>query len=437
MDTSDLRKHMHERVLKNLQNINFQDPDWHKPFTDFDPVTKHNIVMWYLKELVEKHEYVDEIFALAKIYAMDADPGVDDKYVGNKRIEEGEEISNITSVRGVACWLLASIAATFRTEFYPEIISLLEKLTSDPVYYVRMQATVTLSFFAANIRARQHQDGTIFDFKDEDRKTVLDLSLKMLIEHRDMPRVLENVVRIFEVLRGLPEAQARQVIDILFYNSKGELQPSYITRQGVPLLIFFAEYRSTFGDGFDGTWFQNYAEKILALSEKEAPYLRSTFEWHVWKEIEKDAQSYEKLKKYMPLFLHEDEFEQQPLTQYDFLILQVLKVAPQDGVELFQQLLNYIETWAHEYDIREHAWMLSGGEVIEAIAPIAPERLIPMLAQIKRIFVKGVWIGNIEQMFKAYKLIPNVNTRDRIYPELKKLYEEFQSLDRVGKLGEL
>lgn len=438
MEYLDYRTLKQKQILEELGKINLDKPDWSRFFTNTDASTKYSIIIWYLKELVEKKEkgFLKEIFAIAKIYATDSDPSPEDDNI-NKKIGEGQEIPNIYTVRGTVCWLLSSIAATFKTEYYTDIISILEKLAFDPVYYVRIQATVPLSFFAANIRARRHKDETPFEFKDEDRQRVIDLSFRMLKEHRDMPRVLEGVVRVFEALRGLPEMQARQVIKTLFYNSKGELQPEYLTRQGVPLLIFFAEYRKNLlDDNFNGTWFQEFAYKLLKLPEDKAPYLRSTFIWHTWKELESNSKNYQELKKYIPLFMHE-EFELQPLHQYDFLILQVLKASPEDGVELFQGLLNYIERWAYKYDISQHAWMLSAGNMVEAVAPVAPDKLIGFLTQITRIVSGGVWVGDIERMFKSYLLIGDEKQREQLRPEILKIYEDIRKFDRIGKLGDI
>lgn len=432
MDVPSWTKMTQDKVLENLKKVDFNDPNWAKPFTEFDTVTKHNVVIWYLKELVEKREYVDEIFAIAKIYAEDKDPTPTSDSL-NEKIEKGEEVRYLTSVRGTNCWLLAAIAATFRTKYYPEIISILEKLAFDPVYYVRIQATVPLSFFAQNIRARQHPDGKPFDFRDEDRKRVADLSFRMLQEHRDLPRVLEGVTNIFNALRAISEGQARQVIESFFYNSKGQIQPEYITHQAVPLLLFFAEYRSNLGDGFNGKWFQDFAIKLLKLPEAEAPHLKSTFIWHTWKEIQSDVKNYDKFKKYIPFFFNE-EFEIQPLGQYDFLVKEVLKASPADGVALYKQLLEYVLKWAPKYDVRQHAWLLTTHEIVEEIAKVSPQNLLEILHQVTSIISHGIYVGYLETIYKSYLLVPDKDQGMKMHPEILKMYEVAKKLDRFEKL---
>lgn len=417
MDTFDYRKHVQEKVLTELKNVDFNNPDWHHPITDMDP----DIVIWFLKELVEKKEYVREIFELAKIYAENKNPSPELDNL-NEKIKNGEEVRNIYTVRGSVCWLLTSIAATFRTEFYSEIISILEKLAFDPVYYIRIQATYPLSFFAKNIRARQHADQTLFDFKDQDRQRVLELSFRMLEAHRDLPRVLEGMVNIFDALRGINENQAKQVVEYFFHNSKGELQPEYLTRQGAPLLLFFAEYRTDLGDNFNSKWFQDFVFKLLKLSEKDAPYLRSTFIWHVWKEIQSDPKAYIRFQKYIPFFFNED-FEVQPLGQYDFLVKEVLNVSPKDGVVLFKTLLEYVLKWAPKYNIQDHAWLLTTHEIVEEIAKQCPEDLLDILDLITSIISQGVYIGYLDRIYKSYLLVPNKEKGTAMRPRIIKLFE--------------
>ncbi len=430
MDTFDYRKHVQEKVLTELKQANLTDPDWCKSIIELDP----DIVIWFLKELVEKKEYVEEIFELAKIYAKHKNPLPEDDKI-NEKIEKGEEIRNIYTVRGSVCWLFTAIAATFRTEFYPEIISILEKLAFDPVYYVRIQSTFPLSFFAKNIRAYKHPDGTLFDFKNEDRIRVINLSFRMLEEHRDLPLILGGVINVFDALRVINETQAKEVISYFFYNSKEQLQPEYLTRQGVPLLLFFAEYRADFGDNFNGKWFQDFAFILLKLSEKNAPYLKSTFIWHTWKEIQSGENDYLKFKKYIPLFLSE-ELEIQALGQYDFLVKEVLKISPSDGVSLFKKELAYIRKWAYKFDIREHAWLLSAYEIVDEIAKTSPDNLIEVLSLLTPIINRGIYIGNLETIYKSYLLVPDKDKSLAMRPKIVDLYKNAKTSRWVNNLPE-
>lgn len=434
MNVPDSIKLIQEEVLENLKKIDFRDPKWMKPFTtDLDPVTIHNIVIWYLKELVDKGEYVDEIFEIAKIYSVSEDPLIVDDI--NEKIERGEEIRNIYTVRGTVCWLLTSIAATLKTEHYTEIISILEKLTTDPVYYVRIQATVPLSFFARNLRAQKNKDGKKFNFSGNDRQRVIDISLKMLQNHRNIPRVLEGVTNVFEAFRAIDEARAKQVIDYSFFNSRGQIQPEYLTQKVIPLLLFYAEYRSENDPSFNGSWFQKLAVKLLEIPEIKAPYLRSTFIWHTWKEIQLNPNSYVKYKKYIPFFLHED-LEFQSLGQYDFLVKEVLRASPDDGVLLYQLELKHILKWVNKDNAMQHAWLLSADEIIEEIAKKAPNNLLGILEQLTEIVCRGVYISYLDRIFRSYQLVTDKEKGLSMREKILEMYSTIKKIDRFKKLPE-
>ncbi len=52
------------------------------------------------------------------------------------RIEEGEDPRLIYTVRGTVPWLLQTLIATLKTEYYPHILDIVEKLAIDPAPHV-------------------------------------------------------------------------------------------------------------------------------------------------------------------------------------------------------------------------------------------------------------------------------------------------------------
>lgn len=431
---TEWKKFLEEEVLTLLATLERGDSQALLKFAEFSAEEKASHVIWFLKTLVERGEFIPQIFLVAKLYSEDSDPHIDGDL--NDRIIATEDIRYIHTVRGTNCWLIQALAATFRTEFYSELINVLDRLADDPVLYVRMQATVPLSFFARNIRAERHPDGRVFPFIDEDKRRVVSICFRMLNENRDIPRVLESVTNVFDALRVLRTDEARTVVESLFFNNAHQIQPQYVTHQGVPLLLFFAEFRADVGDDFDPSWFQNFAARMLQFTQEEAPYLRSTFIWHTWKEIQTNPLNYNKFKKYIPLFLG-DRLEIQPLGQYDFLVKEVIKAAPQDGVNLYKILLDYVLRWAAEYNIQDHAWLLSTHEVVEEVARNSPEDLLDILQRITQIVSKGIYIGYLETIYKSYTLVKNETDRERLHGAVSELYKTVKEHDRMNKLPEV
>jgi hypothetical protein len=246
----------------------------------------------------------------------------------------------------------------------------------------------------------------------------------MLEQHRDLPRVLQSVVHIFDSLRSINQTQAQQVIEYFFYDSEEKLQPDYLIHEVIPLLIFFAEFKIISDNRFDSVWFQEFAFKVLTLSEKKAPRLRSTFIWHTWKEIQSDPSTYPKFKKYIQFFLTDDyELEDESLGQYEFLVKEVLSVSPDDGVELFKKILSYVLRFAPEYDIQQHAWLLTTHEIVDEIAKSSPKDLVVVLTLITEIVSRNIRIGYLDKIFQSYLLTPEKEEREQMRTEIQKLYD--------------
>ena len=83
-----------KRILRELE-----DPDWEnlleKEYSKFD-------IIWILADLVQEGQFVEKALRVAELYARDPDPvpGFDNL---NEKIEKGEDINNIYTIRGEAC----------------------------------------------------------------------------------------------------------------------------------------------------------------------------------------------------------------------------------------------------------------------------------------------------------------------------------------------
>ena len=315
----------------------------------------------------------------------------------NKKIEEGEDPRLIYTVRGTVPWLLQILIATLRTEYYSRILDIVEKLALDSVYYVRQQATVALSLFAANIRAKQNKDGTPFDFKDEDKKRVLNLAFRMLNENRDFPRVLEYVANVFDKLRLITEDQAKEVLTIFCYDKNGNINPEYLTSHVVPLVLFFAEFRKKYEPIFNNEWFQDFLKKFI--NDAKDYSLKSTLIWHTWRVIEDDISNYSIVKAYIPLFFN-NMADREPIGQMEFLINAVLKVSPQEGTELYQKFLEYLN---NEFQITNHdnkIWFTHSEEIIRMIDPSKIDRILVLLKELRQ---KGNYVGEENIIFSTIR----------------------------------
>ncbi len=392
MDTKTFSELLKDDVIEQIQKVDLKSKDWDAWFLKWkDPSTRTQII-WILRDLAEKKEYVDKIVAIADMYSKDPNPDGDFDDL-NKKIEAGEDIRSIYTVRGTLPWLLQTLIATFKTEYYPDILKITERLIEDQVYYVRQQATVPLSLFVANLRAKKNVDGTDFNFTDKDKSSAYSLSFKMLRENCNLPRVLEYVSNVFDKLRNITAEEAKEVLTTFCYNEK-KINPEYLTSHVVPLVIFFAEFRKKNEAGFDNYWFQVFLENFIKDAKDSC--LRSTLIWHMWRVIEEDASNYQLVKKYIPL-LFENISDHEPVGQMEFLVNEVLKADSKDGIELYITFLNYLDKMNFSSSFK--LWLTQTEETLERIKKIDSSKVLEILPLLKGLRLKGCYVGDEKTIF--------------------------------------
>ncbi len=381
-------------VLDQIKRIDLAKSDWSKEILEWKDQSTKTDIIWFLKELVEKGEYIREALEIADLYSRDENPTPEYDNL-NEKVKNGEETRIIYTVRGTVPWLLQMIIVTLKTEYYPRILDIVERLANDEVYYVRQQAMVALSMFAANVRAKQNKDGTAFDFRDEDRAKVYELAFRVLRENRDMPRVLESLASVFDKLRFIDEAQAKEMLTIFCYDSKGSIHPEYLTSHVVPLALFFAEFRKKFDTNFDDEWFKLFLEKYIRDSKD--PHLKSTLIWHTWRIIEDDPSDYNRVKRYIPLFF--DNFaNDEPVGQFEFLINAVLRASFLEGIQLYEKFLSELN---HKLPFinDQRFYFTHTEEIIRQINNIEPSRLSKIFGMLRQLKMQGCYIGDEKVIF--------------------------------------
>jgi hypothetical protein len=390
MEIKSYRENLRQLIVDSLGKIDLKSENWGEEIFHWKGSDAKTEIIWILKELVEKGEFIDVAVAISVAYSGDENPGINYDDL-NQKIEKGEEIRNIYTVRGTLPWLLQPLIATFKTDQYPKIIDIVEKLIQDPVYYVRQQATVPLSLLVANLKATKNTDGSPFNFRDEDKKRVFDLSVKMLRDNRSLPRVLEYVVNVFDKLRYIEAAQAKEMLNLVCYDLNGVQNPEYLTSHVAPLVIFFAEFRKQFDPSFENVWFQGFLENFIKNADNRK--LQSTIIWNIWKEIENKSSSYDLLKRYIP-FLFNGSVDHAPVGQMEFLVNRVMDVSMTDGIDLYIKFLKFlINGLPNSGEVK--IWFIQNEEAIAKIQKNNPEKIGEILILLKQLQLKGCHIGGI------------------------------------------
>jgi len=400
----------------------FEDPDWRGQISDFYPRWKVEI-LWNMVDFVREGKYLEEAMFIAESFVDDPDPTIDDST--NQEILKGEDARAIVTVRGTLAWLLNVIVGTLNASYYSRVISLLEKLCIDDAVYVRQQATYPLAGLTLNLRAERNPDGSVFPFSVADKERVRGLAFLMLEQNKQYPRVLELLANVFEKLRLLDEQKALYVLKSFLYKPEGGFNPDYVTHEIAPLLIFFAEFRRDHEPGFNSAEFETL---LMTVIESASPRLKTTIVWHIWKTIENDPKTYPRLRKYIPIFF-KGEFEEEPLSQYEFLIEKILLQSPTDAVEVFKMEIDYLKRALYKKPFQENwtLWFHNPESIVEAVAENDPGSLLGILDVLKEISLRHGYIGDVTKVFSSFRKAP-AELQEQLSTEITPMYETLRAV---------
>ena len=414
--------------LKEQLNKLFEESNWRERFLDFYPGWKID-TLWAVVELVREGKFLPQAMWVAEYLAEDPDPSLEDP--SNQDVLKGEEVKPILTVRGTVAWLVGAIIGRLDTTYYHRAINVVEKLCNDRAVYVRQMATYPLTGLMVNIKAAKNPDGTDFKFEQADRDRVTGLAFSMLEANRSYPRVLEVLVNVFDRMRFLDEEQAMHVLRFFLYQKNDEYQPDYVTHNIAPLLIFFAEFRKDSFSAFSLLSFNpaNFQNLLREVIKTARPRLKTTIVWHFWKTIESDPKTYAQLKKYVPRFF-EGEFQEEPLSQYEFLAEKVLVQSPEEAVWIFKQEIEYLKRALEKQIGREDwtIWFHNPEDLVEAVAQCDPDSLANILGVLRNISLKRGYVGNLARIFSSYKKAP-AELQGRLAQEIEPLYESLRFHD--------
>jgi hypothetical protein len=332
------------------------------------PVYSRQQVVLYGEGLIKTNDW-DNVLWIVREFKNDPDPGLlndPDDAAGQSnyhlRIQEGEEVRIIATVRGHLCWLLQRMVCENRTELYPEIVDIVENYARGENLYIRQQSTVPLIELARRRHARQPNDQPFMTSELTFR--IRTLAFRMLRDNISFPRVLEWVARVFVWIRDLNDEEAGEVLCTLL-----EKAPEEAADDISQLLIYFAIFRK---DHFPelGTFDSEQFSKLLSEHISRGPNaIRAHITWLMWKLLEGEEMEFTQAGSYVTAvpdgpydsstFHHFYQIIAKHIDQHADLLCPALKKA-------FQREREFIEANPREVIWNFHDTWNSLGQVFEA-----------------------------------------------------------------------
>lgn len=342
------------------------------------------------------------------------------EYNYSAQILKNEEIRNITTVRGHLCWLMAHVIAKNQPQYYSEIIEILQRYISEDNLYIRVQATYPLIELILRRHATKNQDGSIFDWKQEERDLVTKLPMRLLRANIKYPRVLEALIEVFKFFGELTDNEAEEVLKVLI-----STQESYILHELPHLLIYYRFFRvQDFPERgyFDVSKFETILRNQIQFGKGT---IKSSLVWHFWNILNKERLSYDEVREYIFLFW-ENGYDPDVASMFSLLFEELLKVAPEDAKYLFHKVVDLLQKYLTERPYEPHQAYINGTEEVIQLLASEPEVLIQVIDRLKDISHNGVYIGDLTKIFESYKLVAGED-KVRVRNELKRIYVEIKA----------
>lgn len=254
-------------------------------------------------EKLAEAKLFDEAFCIIKIFINDSDPILknypDDPegtFNRHQKIIAGEDDLSIGSVRGYCAWVLQKFATLNGRSYIPAILPLVEKLTKDQNYYVRLQSCIPLLELVKNRNTVLPDDKKERFLSFEISKKIEDVAFSMLRNpaNHKLPAIMKHLAMVFGYMRSIDQKKAYEVLQTFLKDEypkkdKQKGHESYLAdvlSEAAPLYIFFTEYRTQSFKDWPKDWEplgkfddQPFKELLISLVTNDNPEIKQIFAW--------------------------------------------------------------------------------------------------------------------------------------------------------------
>jgi len=204
-------------------------------------------IVQFAEKLASSRLYEEALY-IVKIFVKDSDPIIknysDDSkgdFNYHQKIIEGDDNPTLGTVRGYCAWVLQKFCIRYGRDYIAKILSLVEQLTKDPNYYVRVQACIPLIELVKNRHTylAENQKERFLPVEVAERIEGIAFAMLKNKENHKLKAVMKHLAMVFTYMRTLDEKQAMSVLKTFRDTGIEE-----VMHEAAPLFIFFAEFRS-------------------------------------------------------------------------------------------------------------------------------------------------------------------------------------------------
>ena len=148
--------------------------------------------------------------------------------------------------------------------------------------------------------------------------------------------------------------------------------------------------------------------------------MKSSLMWHFWKTFETNQLAYEELREFVDIWLAQP-FEPGMERSLGLLFKEIVRRNGDDAIRIAVRELDRIERYL-DAGGRPEIWIPWVDEILPRFAE-RPDELMRMATQLARLWHKGVFIGEVTNLVRAYRFIQEPSKRTEVSRHLRMLYD--------------
>lgn len=356
--------------------------------------------------------------ALWIVRALKDDPDPDLSSRQHREVAEGKNPGIITSVRGRLCWLIAKIIGTNRSEYYRELLDIVEGYLAAENLYIRVQTAVPLEALMRRRRAERNHDGTAFTWSQAERVRTKELALRALRKNANLWVVVQALLRVVDAPRDFTEVEAAEIIEIALATNASD-----VLHDVAVYVIYYALFREREPAArakFDSA---KFLAILRAQIRQGASAMKSSLMWHFWKIIEQNHLPYADIREFIDLAMAEP-FTPGADRHLDLIIPELVK---RDAAEA--RRLALIELARIEAHLAAGGggdiWIAWANDVLPLYAD-HPDELVSLVESLARLWYRGLFVGELPTIALSYQVIRDPERRQALESRFRALYAEMR-----------
>jgi hypothetical protein len=415
-----LRKNNPASTFRLIKNI--LDRTGREPYELFhDDFAREEIVQ--LGEWLIEQKRLEEAMWLIDRFINDPNPPESDSQSSfdySDKIARGEDPHAITTVLGSLAWVVQRLA--LQKDGCSAALAYVGKLLSHRNLYVKQQAVFPLIEIAARRQwldgyGKRPYDRTYKEF----RETVF--SLVALVEDNvNCKAIAKLLCHVFSFYKDLSTEEVMRVLNAL-----------QIVEESAGLFIYFGVFREKhFKDQnipFDG---EKAKRKLIDLIEMKNgdQGLQIKAIWLIWRTLNQNRDTFETLKPYVYLFLNQlHPFRREFYHYIEFIVKDWIQEKPDICIDWFESMLKQICTvisTPNQARVGAGFFLHHAKDIVDVVAKQRPNKLEMLLKLILNLWKRGVYVGNLEQLFEAVNFVLEENGKLKIGRRLQKLRDSIK-----------